>query len=314
LICWFFSYYLTLTTGSFFAMVIWGIFHGSIGIQIAHDGNHGSFSKYPFLTRLAANSMDLMGGSSLTWVMQHNVGHHPNSNRKGDFYSEDYDPDSKAGYPYCRISPNQDWKPLHRYQHLFIWILFLGVGLKWLYGDFRALYLRRYQSFEFWHIQKSLVIWSLTTKFFFFFYALYIPCVYHGIFYGTFAFLAFLAAQSYVFILMFGVNHLTEETIFPNENSNERDWAKLQILTSCNYSLNSKFWHLASGGLNFQIEHHLFPAICHTFLPFIAPIVQETCKEYGVPYHSFPSYSVALKSYYNHLKLLGNPNHSKKEN
>jgi len=282
--------------------------------KIAHDGNHGSYSKNSFLTRLAANSMDLMGGSSLAWEMQHNVGHHPNSNRKGDYYSEDYDPDSKAGYPYCRISPNQEWKPFHRYQHLFIWMLFLGVGLKWLYGDFRALYYRKYQTFEFWTIDKSIIIWSLATKSFFFYYALYIPCFYLGLSYGLFGFLSFLAAQSYVFILMFGVNHLTEETIFPNEKSKERDWAKLQILTSCNYATQSKFWHYVSGGLNFQIEHHLFPGICHSYLPYIAPTVKQTCEEYGITYNSFPSYFVALGSYYNHLKRLGNPDHFKKEN
>ncbi len=56
---------------------------------------------------------------------------------------------------------------------------------------------------------------------------------------------------------MFSVNHLTAESEFPNENFKERDWAKLQILTSTNFAVGSKLWTWLSGGLNYQIEHHV---------------------------------------------------------
>jgi len=287
------------------AAIILGIFHGHIGIQVAHDGNHGSYSKRPWITKLAAVSMDLMGASSVNWEIQHNVGHHPNSNRKGDYYDEDYDPDAKSGHPFVRLTPNHPWQPMHRYQHIYIWALFSIVGLKWLYGDLRALFLKKYQSFAYWDISTGLILWSLFCKALFISYTFGIFSYFYGVFTGWWMFFFFLASQSYVFILMFGVNHLTEENIFPNEESRERDWAKLQVRTASNFALKSRLWLWLSGGLNFQIEHHLFPSICHIYLPYIAPVVQQTCKEFNVPYSAYDTYWDALGSYYNHIKHLG---------
>jgi len=305
MIVWSISYYYAFTTGTILSSLILGFAHGHIGIQIAHDGNHGSYSKRTWLAKLAAASMDLMGASSLNWEMQHNVGHHPNSNRKGDFYDEDYDPDAKSGHPFVRMSPNHEWRPMHQYQHIYVWPLFSVVGLKWLYGDFKALALRRYQSFAYWHITLSYVMWSLMTKAFFFYYTFIVFAQSYGIWQGWWMFYSFLAAQSYVFILLFGVNHLTEDCEFPHEKSIERDWAKLQILTSSNFAIGSRIWLWLSGGLNHQIEHHLFPYICHTYLPYVAPIVKQTCKEFNVPYNEFPTYWDALRSYATHIKNLG---------
>eukprot|EP01114_Cavostelium_apophysatum_P022584 TRINITY_DN821_c0_g1_i1.p1 TRINITY_DN821_c0_g1~~TRINITY_DN821_c0_g1_i1.p1 ORF type:complete len:459 (+),score=74.33 TRINITY_DN821_c0_g1_i1:221-1597(+) len=307
LVLWFVFYYLTVKTGNFVIALIWGFWHGHIGIQIGHDGNHGSFSKVKWIQALAKSSMDLMGASSINWEMQHNVGHHPNSNRKGDYQHEDYDPDSKSGHPFIRITPNHPWKPLFRYQHFYIWFLFSIVAFKWLYGDLKALYVKKYQTFEFWTVSNAMVVYSLICKAFFFSYALGVPAHYYGIIHGFILFSCFLISQSYVFVLMFGVNHLTEDSYFPNENSPERDWAKLQVMTSCNFATESRFWMWVSGGLNCQIEHHLFPAISHTYLPHIAPVVKQTCEEFNIPYHTFPDYWTAIRSYYLHIKALGNP-------
>jgi len=302
---WSAAYYYAYTSGTIIASILLGLAHGQIGIQVAHDGNHGSYSKRPWLSRLAAISMDLMGASSLNWEMQHNVGHHPNSNRKGDYYNEDYDPDAKSGHPFIRLTPNHEWKPMHRYQHIYVWPLFALVGLKWLYGDFRSLIQRRYQTFVYWDVSAMYVVWSLLSKGLFFFYAFGVFAQAYGLWHGWWMFFFFLAAQSYVFILMFGVNHLTEDSEFPNETSSERDWAKLQVLTASNFAIGSRFWLWMSGGLNYQIEHHLFPYICHMYLPYISSAVRQTCKEYNVQYSEFDSYWGALSSYATHIKNLG---------
>lgn len=305
LLTWLTVYYYALSTGYIFVAMMLGFVHGHIGIQIAHDGNHGAFSKRPWLSKLAVVSMDLMGASSVNWEMQHNVGHHPNSNRKGDYYNEDYDPDAKGGYPLIRMTPNHDWKPMHQYQHIYVWFLFSFVSLKWLYGDFRSIFLRKYQTFVYWDISNLYVAWSLLGKALFFSYTWGAFAYYHGISHGWWMFFYFLAAQSYVFILMFGVNHLTEESEFPNSETIERDWAKLQIQTASNFAINSRLWLWISGGLNFQIEHHLFPYICHMYLPYISPVVRQTCKEFNVPYAQFETYWDALSSYQAHIKALG---------
>jgi len=302
---WAMSWYFTFKTASIFAAMVFGIFHGHIGIQIAHDGNHGSYSRKPWLSTMAACTMDMIGASSMNWEMQHNVGHHPNSNRKGDYYSEDYDPDVKSGYPLIRLTPNHKWLPHHRFQHFYIWFLFAFVALKWLYGDFRSIVQQRYQAFEYWKLTNFDFAYALFTKAVFFGYTIGTFSYAHGLWTGWWLFFFFLATQSYVFIFMFAVNHLTEDTQFPHENSEERDWAKLQILTSSNFGLDNKFWLWFSGGLNYQIEHHLFPSICHMYLPYISPVVRQTCKEFNVPYSSFNSYFDALRSYYIHVRNLG---------
>jgi fatty acid desaturase len=95
---------------------------------------------------------------------------------------------------------------------------------------------------------------------------------------------------------MFGVNHLTEDCTFPDGDLpyDKRDWAVLQVMTASNFATSSYFWTAISGGLNFQIEHHLFPGINHTHLPAISPIIVQTCKEFGVKYHCFPTFWSAL--------------------
>jgi len=306
-VLWGITYYYTLITGSFILAFVLGIFHGEFGIQIGHDGNHGSYSKTKWIANWAGKMMDIMGASAISWNMQHNVGHHPNSNRKGDYYNEDYDPDSKSGYPIIRITPNHEWKPHHRYQHIYVWILFFFVGIKWLYGDFRSLYYKKYQTFEFWKTDTKFMIYALSMKLSFFCYAYFIHIYLNGFLHGTGMFILFLASQSYVFILMFGVNHLTGDALFPNDDFKERDWAKLQVLTSCNFATKSRIWLWLSGGLNYQIEHHLFPSINHMYLPYIAPTVKQTCEEFNVPYHTFPDYYSALVAYCGHMKSLGNP-------
>jgi len=110
---------------------------------------------------------------------------------------------------------------------------------------------------------------------------------------------------------MFSVNHLTDLSTFPDEKVVNRDWARLQVMTATNFAVGSKFWTAFSGGLNYQIEHHLFPYLCHVYLPLISPIVQQTCKEFGVPYLTFPSFWDALAGYITHLRNLGNPDQKK---
>jgi len=101
------------------------------------------------------------------------------------------------------------------------------------------------------------------------------------------------------------VNHLTEGSYFPTEQEHNRDWARLQVLTATNFAVGSTFWTWLSGGLNYQIEHHLFPSICHVHLPKISPIVQQACKEYNIRYTAYPDYTSAIVAHYNHMKTLG---------
>jgi len=306
---WLVTYYYGMIQGSFFGALLFGFFHAHLGVSIAHDGGHGSFSKNKTVNFLAGAMTDIMGGSWLIWAMQHNVGHHPHTNRQGDYEDEDFDPDARSGNPMLRLSPGIPQKPYHKYQHIYIWFLFAFVGIKWMYGDIKYFLKGNYQNMHFWGFSDLNFRMQLVTKSFFFFYSLIVPIYLHGLAWGLLLNCTLFAVNSYVFSLLFAVNHLTDQTDFPTSGDEQvqRDWAKLQVETSTNFSVGSTFALIYSGGLNYQIEHHLFPYICHMNLPKISPIVQQTCKEYGVRYHSFDSYFDAIRSYYNHLKIMGAP-------
>jgi len=306
-IAWFVLYYYTVILGNVWLCFIFGYVHSHFGISVAHDGLHGAYSKRPFFRIFAARAMDLMGGSSISWVVQHNIGHHPNSNRQGGYYHQDFDPDTTSGYPYVRITPHHKWLPHHRYQHYYIWLLLGAVGFKWFIADIKTVLRKRYNTLEFFHISSTDFFLSFFFKGLFLFYMGFMPSYLHGLSTGlTITFLFFWTNSNHM-VLMFSVNHLTEPADFPDELTNERDWAKLQVLTSTNFGINSSLWTLLSGGLNYQIEHHLFPGVCHMYLPLIHPIVKKTCEEFKIPYSAFPSYFDALYSHYAHLRELGNP-------
>jgi len=308
---WFVFYYLSMIKGYTLAAFAFGLIHSHLGISISHDGCHGSYSKNSFLSYLASCTLDLMGGSSLVWCMQHNIGHHPNSNRNGDKNIDEFDqfdPDVRSGFPIMRFNPHQPWAPHHRYQHIYIFLLYSIVGPRWYVSDVRAVLSRKYNAMRFFEIPQEEVYKVMVTKFIFLVYSFIIPAFYLDSFWRIlFLDLIWWTVTSYSFCLVFATNHLTDTSEFPSEQTKNRDWAELQVLTTTNYATDSTFWTWLSGALNFQIEHHLFPGIPHTYYPYIAPVVKKTCKEFNLPYSYFPTYWEAMGSYVRHLKNLGNP-------
>lgn len=306
-VIWALFYYIAMIKGNIWAAVPLGFIHSHWGITVSHDALHGAYSKYKLLNGLAGLTMDLMGGSGLIWMHQHNMGHHPNSNRKGDSSKNDFDfdPDAQSGAPMVRLAPNQPLLWYHRWQFLYIWLLFPFVTGKWAINDVKYLLRRKYGEIAFFDVRPLDFVIGLGTKAFFLFYVLCIPLFLHPA-WKVFTILAiFMSTASYNFVMMFAVNHLTEDTIYPDETLQDRDWARLQALTSTNFSVGSELWTIISGGLNYQVEHHLFPSLCHVYLPSISPIVQETFKEFNVPYQQFPTFWSAISSYIRHLKDLG---------
>jgi len=312
LLFWCISFYYSMVQGFILGAICYGFFNAQIGISIAHDGNHGSYSKNKTINFLAAFMTDIMGGSWIIWTMQHNIGHHPHANRQGDYEEEhDFDPDSRSGFPLVRLSPHFVKLNHHQYQQYYIWLLFPFVGAKWMYGDFKYFIKNKYQTMQFWNFSSMNFKVQILTKVLFFLHSFILPVYLHGIVQGIILSSILFAVNSYVFCLLFAVNHLTDESIFPSNSDVEKDWAKLQVMTSTNFSPNSLLTLWISGGLNYQIEHHLFPYLGHLHLPKISAIVKQTCKQYDVPYYSFPTYYDAISSYFQHLQRMGKPEEEK---
>jgi linoleoyl-CoA desaturase len=103
--------------------------------------------------------------------------------------------------------------------------------------------------------------------------------------------------------------HVMPDAEYPmtNKQGNVQDsWFVHQLRTTCNFSPKSRIFSWFVGGLNYQIEHHLFPNISHVHYRKISKIVKETALEFNIPYHVYPNFSVVLWEHAKHLWRLGN--------
>lgn len=292
------------------ATIIAAIFMGfgiaGIGLSVMHDANHGAYSKHVWLNNLMSYSMNFIGGSSTCWQIQHNVLHHTYTN------IHELDEDLSSGR-IIRFDKHTEVKSHHRYQHIYALFLYGLLTLVWtVQSDYKRL--ARY-------IQRGLLVQMKTTatkewiilifsKIFYLFYALVLPIWVGGVLWWVWVlcFLLMHYIAGFVLSTIFQLAHVMEYNLQPlpdKEGNMENEWAVHQLLTTANFGNNNKFLTWYAGGLNFQIEHHLFPNISHVHYPQIAKIVRNTATEFNLPYHSQPSYFKALIEHLKFLKLMG---------
>lgn len=296
MVCYYFAY----LQGYFLAAIPCGFFLSQLGINIMHDGNHGATSRNPKVCFAAGMVMDLLGGSSLTWKHQHNIGHHQYTNSVG------MDPDCSTAYPLIRFNPTQPFRWYHAYQQYYVFFLYGMHALKWYFADMINVYLGHYRTVEMYPPTRYELLQIVVCKTVAFLMHFLVPLVLLGPIRFIFMFFTVLCTTSYCFSFQFVVNHLVDDAVFPEVEGKEKDWAKLQVMTSCDYAPGSHLWNVISGGLNHQIEHHLFPTFSHVHYPkHIQPIVEETCKEFGVKYPKFPTLWDSLKNHYRHMANMG---------
>ncbi|ULQ57983.1 acyl-CoA desaturase [Flavihumibacter rivuli] len=290
---------------------VWGILESvllgglvaAIGFNVMHDGAHGSFSKYKWVNQLAAFSLNILGGNSFMWNMKHNVIHHAYTNVDG--LDDDIDIQ-----PWMRMSSTQKKYRLHKYQHLYFWLLYSLLYLFWIFmldyqkyfkGKIGAMPLKNMS------IGDHLVFWGFKVLHLFLFVGLPIYMV--GFKYWAISFFIFTCVAGFVLSMVFQLAHTVEHTAFPlpDEKTNklEDEWAVHQLKTTANFATNNKVVSWLVGGLNFQVEHHLFPKISHVHYPAISRIIKQACQEYGIPYIEYPKTRYAVASHVAFLKQMG---------
>ena len=285
-----------------------GMAMSAVGFNIQHDGGHLAYSKYRWVNRLMALSLDLLGGSSYFWRKTHNIIHHSFTNVNG------YDGDIDLG-GLGRLSPHQPRYFFHRLQHIYLWILYGFIAFKWqYYDDFSGLLTGRIGVTRVERPKGVELLILLGGKVFFFTMALVIPLMYHPWYLvrGFYFLTAFM--QGVVLSTIFQLAHVVQEADFPEPVGDpariENEWAIHQVETTVNFARPNRLVSWYVGGLNFQIEHHLFPQICHLHYPALSPLVEETCREFGIRYNSHPTVVSAVKSHYRLLRQLGQPSSS----
>jgi linoleoyl-CoA desaturase len=294
------------TPATFWAIaecLLFGSVIAAIGFNIMHDGGHGSFSRYKWVNELAAFSLNVLGGSSFMWNIKHNVIHHAYTNIDG----VDDDIDIQ---PWLRMSSTQPKYVIHRYQHRYFWVLYATLYILWVFVlDFQKYFKRKVGSMPLKKMSFTdhLVFWSFKLLYIFLFILLPIYSV--GVINWLVGFLITTLSAGLIISIVFQLAHTVEHTHFPLPDDAtgklEDEWAIHQIKTTANFAPRNKFISWFVGGLNYQIEHHLFPKISHVHYPEISKIIKQACQEFGVQYIEYPRMRHAVASHVAFLKQLG---------
>lgn len=292
--------------GVLFALwVLMAIGMAAIGTSVMHDALHGSYSSNPKINKLIGSSIYLLGASGRMWQIQHNVLHHSFTNiEHGD---EDIDAPS-----ILRFSPNQQRKRIHRYQHFYAWFLYGLSTLLWTtVKDFRAIF--RYKNIgmvregkDFRSTMTSMVFWKIM----YYAYILVLPIIFIPVawYWVVLMYITMHFVMGFLLSVVFQAAHVVPETEFVAASDGTqlpRSWHVHQLFTTVNFAPKSKIVTWFTGALNYQIEHHLFPNICHIHYPAIAPIVKATAREFNYPYYSKDNFFAAIRSHTKMLRDLG---------
>lgn len=283
--------------------VLLGALTAGIGFNVMHDGAHGSFSRRAWVNELAGMSINFLGANVFMWKTKHNVAHHSFTN------VDEHDDDLNAGV-FLRLGPNQKRYKLHRYQHIYFIFIYSILYFYWIFFTDYKKYLTKkvaHTPIRKMTIQDHFSFWGFKLVHLFLFVAL--PVYMLGFLPWILGFLVYGLATGVILSVVFQLAHVLEETAYPlpdkDTNKLEDDWAVHQLRTTANFATKNKVLSWFIGGLNFQIEHHLFPTISHVHYPALSVIIKETCQEYGIPYIEHPNMRVALASHVNHLRYLG---------
>ncbi|REJ85192.1 MAG: acyl-CoA desaturase [Bacteroidetes bacterium] len=276
-----------------------------IGFNIMHDGAHGSLSKNPVINRLAALTLNMLGASSFLWNIKHNVIHHT-------FTNVDHVDDDILNEPFFRMTPSQKRRKFHKYQHLYFPFAYGLMYMFWVFVlDIKKYLTRRIAGKSNIQIRLKDHIGFWLTKIFYAFFYIVLPLWYYTVPAFILGFLVFAITTGLVISVVFQLAHTVEETEFiqpPQKDETtylESDWATHQIKTTANFATRNKIVTWMTGGLNFQVEHHLFPKISHVHYPALAPIVKQVCTEHGLPYHEQRTLGKAIASHVRFLYNLG---------
>lgn len=285
-----------------------GFTFASIGFNVMHDACHGSYSSRKWVNNLLGLSLNVIGGNAFFWKQKHNVIHHTYTNIDGL-------DDDIAQSSLLRQSPTQKWRPIHRYQHIYLtfaysMLLFMWVG----FNDFKKYFSHRINNTTLQPMDRTEHITFWVSKVFYVFVYLVIPIMAVGFLPWLIGYITMGVVTGIVISYVFQLAHAVEgpefESVGLDDKVIETEWAVHQVKTTANFARDNKVLSWFVGGLNFQVEHHLFPRISHIHYPAISKIVEEHCRKFELPYHCFPKLTTAVASHVRTMKQLGQSNRS----
>jgi linoleoyl-CoA desaturase len=286
--------------------VLMGIGVAGCGFCISHDALHGAYSSNKRLNGLLGLSFDLLGASGYLWKITHNVIHHTYTNIQG------IDEDLEVS-PLLRLSPASEHRSIHKYQHLYGFAAYSFSTLFWVFAkDYKYLLKRDLGPYQNIKHPTSEIVKLIGMKIVYYIYMIIIPLLVLNVAWWQFGigFLVMHLTAGTILGVVFQLAHVVEgpeHFTLQGQDSMEDAWVVHEMKTTSNFARDNRLVNWYVGGLNFQIEHHLFPNICSIHYPAISPIVEEVATEHGIPYHRHNTLGEAIGSHYNMLKHLSNP-------
>lgn len=285
--------------------VVMGVGEAGVGMSIMHDGVHHAYSSKKWINNLASSTMFLLGSNIFNWKIQHNIMHHTFTN----IYN--YDPDI-SNLKIIRLSQYGPLKKYHRYQHIYAFPLYGLMTFARLFGEISVLV--EYNREGITKEQNVDPTWQLVKL-------IGIKIIYFTVIIGlplwltdfafwqiVIGFIALHVTAGMIMSTVFQMAHVVEgaDQLFVDKDRQiKNDWLVHQLHTTSDFGRRNGLFSWYIGGLDFQIEHHLFQNICHVHYPAISGIIQTTAKEYGFTYNLKSNVFSALASHFRRLKELG---------
>lgn len=286
--------------------IVMGVGMAGVGMNVMHDGNHGSFSQKEWINRLMGSSIYILAGNVYNWKVQHNVLHHTYTNIHG------HDEDLEAGR-ILRFSEHTQWRKHHKFQHYYSILLYGLLTINWaITTDFMQMkrYMKRKLSYgkfpnPVWNWSKLII-----SKLIYIGMWIVIPMLISHIAWWQviIGFLVMHYTAGLILSVIFQLAHVMDEAEMPlpeKSGTMKNSWAIHQLKTTVNFATNNKVINWFTGGLNHQVEHHIFPNISHVHYNKIAKIVKQTAKEFNLPYNEYKSTRSAILSHFRFLKQMG---------
>jgi linoleoyl-CoA desaturase len=282
---------------------VMGLTMASIGFNVMHDACHGSYSTKKWVNEVFGLTLNCLGGTAFIWKQKHNIIHHTYTNVDGL-------DDDIAKMPVIRQCSTQKWVPMHRVQHIYLPAVYAITSIAWAFiMDFTKYFTQKvYRTpLQNMNLKEHIIFWA--SKVFYVTVYMVIPVLLKGWMFMLTFYLGVNLILGLTLALVFQLAHVVEHTEFETVSTDpkviETEWAVHQVKTTCNFATHNKIINWYVGGLNFQIEHHLFPRISHVHYPALSKIVQNVCKKHNLNYINFPTMWSAVVSHFKFMKQLG---------
>ncbi len=293
------------TWANILGMIIIGIGMAGVGMNVMHDANHESFSSRKWVNKLMGSSIYILAGNDYNWKVQHNVLHHTYTNIQG------HDEDIDAGR-IIRFSKHTKWMKIHKFQKYYSFFLYGLLTVNWaITTDFKQTYQYLKRKLSYGKFPNPATQWTKLIIGKIVYYALwvvlplYLGFAWYEVLIG---FLIMHYTAGIILSVVFQLAHVMPNTEMPtpDENGNMKNtWAIHQLYTTSNFAPKNWLVEFYTGGLNHQVEHHLFAHISHIHYDKLAKIVKETAQEFNLPYNEYQTMWKAVKEHYHQLNILG---------